>query len=623
MADTVDNLVDGIWKIFKTALVGDKDKGIKGIDGKKIVSTIAEFISNLDWDTRIILIKALKFKLLSASVVGVGKWFLSTGIKALFEKWLQKNLSGAKVSPTIDISPKFTFSGWLRNTAFGQVLTADNPSVAEAWGAGIGGKIATGLSSIFAAFGGSRIGLGLGESLQLLANDDTFGGADYEKYYKPFGQVDLIKDWITALKDYYVEMDGLKTDWESLLDEFLGEGSMFQSIFGEGSMFYDVGSFFENLGFNAKEKFKEAFTGHTGGGGGASFGESGNKDGEEYANGFDEGGSSLYEEGGFWTKATNSVVDFVREVGNKTYGEDGFWAKLWNKGNEVGNNIYGQDGFWQKFYKKGEETTKNLGSSIYGENGFWAKVRNKGSEVGNFYYDPNEGLWAKIYKNGKDFFTNLGLGIYGGEGFWAKVWSKSKEVGNFFYNPNEGLWVKIYKNGKKFFTDLGESIYGENGFWAKVWDKASEIKDNIKKLFKGGLHFKWDSDNGYEVENDIAKKALELLHLPTKIPALKVDWYADGGFPTPGSLFVAGEAGAEMLGTMNGRTTVASNGEITGISDTIRSTSAEEIQLLRQQNQLLQGILQKEFGILKNDLYKSVRSSDNEYRKMTGHSAFA
>ena len=86
---------------------------------------------------------------------------------------------------------------------------------------------------------------------------------------------------------------------------------------------------------------------------------------------------------------------------------------------------------------------------------------------------------------------------------------------------------------------------------------------------------------------------------------------------------MAGEAGAELLGTMNGRTTVASNGEITGISDTIRSTSAEEIQLLRQQNQLLQGILQKEFGISKNEIYKSVRSSDMEFQKMNGRSGFA
>lgn len=39
--------------------------------------------------------------------------------------------------------------------------------------------------------------------------------------------------------------------------------------------------------------------------------------------------------------------------------------------------------------------------------------------------------------------------------------------------------------------------------------------------------------------------------------------YAAGGFPTPGELFIANEAGPELIGTMNGRTAVANNDQIT------------------------------------------------------------
>ena len=99
--------------------------------------------------------------------------------------------------------------------------------------------------------------------------------------------------------------------------------------------------------------------------------------------------------------------------------------------------------------------------------------------------------------------------------------------------------------------------------------------------------------------------------------------YARGGFPElGGSLFLAGEAGAELVGNINGRTGVASNAEITGISDTIRMTSAEEIALLRQQNNLLQGILEKEFGISKDTLFRSVQSSATDFRTRTGRPAF-
>ena len=98
--------------------------------------------------------------------------------------------------------------------------------------------------------------------------------------------------------------------------------------------------------------------------------------------------------------------------------------------------------------------------------------------------------------------------------------------------------------------------------------------------------------------------------------------YANGGYPQVGSLFLAGEAGSEMVGTINGRTGVVSNGEITGIADAIRSTSDTEIQLLRQQNTLLQGILNKEFGISSDSIFNSVRSSARDFTNRTGDPAF-
>lgn len=58
--------------------------------------------------------------------------------------------------------------------------------------------------------------------------------------------------------------------------------------------------------------------------------------------------------------------------------------------------------------------------------------------------------------------------------------------------------------------------------------------------------------------------------------------YANGGFPTVGELFIANETGPELVGTVNGQTAVASNNEITGISDTIRETSATTAALLAQ-----------------------------------------
>ena len=101
------------------------------------------------------------------------------------------------------------------------------------------------------------------------------------------------------------------------------------------------------------------------------------------------------------------------------------------------------------------------------------------------------------------------------------------------------------------------------------------------------------------------------------------NYYAQGGFPEIASLFWAGENGVpELLGTVGGKTAVAGGSEITGIRDAIMQTAGEEIGVLRQQNTLLQAILEKEFGISNDALFRSVRNSANDFRMRTGRGAF-
>ena len=107
-----------------------------------------------------------------------------------------------------------------------------------------------------------------------------------------------------------------------------------------------------------------------------------------------------------------------------------------------------------------------------------------------------------------------------------------------------------------------------------------------------------------------------------KASSIPTNLFASGGFPQVGSYFWAGEAGPELIGSVGGKTTVASNGEITGISDTIRSTSSAEMQLLRQQNELLMQLVAKPMGITESDIFNSVRKSANNYTQMTGNLAF-
>lgn len=157
----------------------------------------------------------------------------------------------------------------------------------------------------------------------------------------------------------------------------------------------------------------------------------------------------------------------------------------------------------------------------------------------------------------------------------------------------------------KTLETLEKTIDGTN-----LIKSAENLGNNIGKALSKGIDGTGISDASLNLE-----KAGFL--------QLKFHAYALGGFPQAGQLFLANEAGPELVGTMNGKTAVASNGEITGIREAIVSASSQEISLLKRQNALLQGILEKEFGVTDTQIFNSVRRSDNNYYRRTGNSAFS
>lgn len=77
----------------------------------------------------------------------------------------------------------------------------------------------------------------------------------------------------------------------------------------------------------------------------------------------------------------------------------------------------------------------------------------------------------------------------------------------------------------------------------------------------------------------------------------QIKGYATGGYPQSGELFWARENGTpEMVGKMGGSTAVANNDQIvSGIASGVASANEESNALLREQNELLRRLLQKEF----------------------------
>ena len=156
--------------------------------------------------------------------------------------------------------------------------------------------------------------------------------------------------------------------------------------------------------------------------------------------------------------------------------------------------------------------------------------------------------------------------------------------------------------------DIWEAL---GAWWSDVWEGMfTAVKDGWNNLFN----------------SELSAPTINIPHSnrPTGNYILEKRRMATGGFvPKSWSMFMAGENGIpEMLGTVGGKTAVAGGVEITGIKDAIYATTQQELELMRQQNALLQGILEKEFGITTDDVGRAATNYSREYKRLTGRSAY-
>lgn len=138
--------------------------------------------------------------------------------------------------------------------------------------------------------------------------------------------------------------------------------------------------------------------------------------------------------------------------------------------------------------------------------------------------------------------------------FWSSLWDSIK---NFVKNA-----FGIH-SPSTVFTEFGENTI--QGFWngaKNVWNDMKAWWSNLElpsfKVKKP--HIEWSAQD--LPASDWKYKILSALGIPTQIPKLNVKWYAGGGYPDKGELFVAREAGAEMVGAIGRKTTVANNQQI-------------------------------------------------------------
>lgn len=192
------------------------------------------------------------------------------------------------------------------------------------------------------------------------------------------------------------------------------------------------------------------------------------------------------------------------------------------------------------------------------------------------------------YKNGLAWFIVGVLGLPSNEQLkqWGRDvigWIKEgfidfgTELHNIFVAPFHDL-VEEIKNllgistASQVFNDIGGGIVqglreGVAETWSDFTSFFHDLWDALKAWWDGlslGAfhipvpHFEWT----YSEAGGAIARALEFVGLPATIPHLNISWFAQGGFPNVGELYLARESGPELVGTMGGRNAVANNDQI-------------------------------------------------------------
>lgn len=269
-----------------------------------------------------------------------------------------------------------------------------------------------------------------------------------------------------------------------------------------------------------------------------------------------------------------------------------------------------------------EETVKAI-CNLFGIHSPAKKMEKYGKYIVLGIVEGFKNAFTDMTKAIKDFFDNVIKQMFSVEKWKKNIGSIKTALSNKWEDAKE-WW-----NSKPALKKISTTIFEVKDKLKEAWDKAKDWWDKNKpdlseiaaKIKLPHIKIKWDTEG-------VAADALKKLGLKG-FPNFSVDYYANGGFPEDG-WFRANHG--EIMGKFdNGKSVVANNKQITdGISQAVYQGNKEMISVMyeeltetRRQNDILTQLLQKEYGITKEDIGKAASDWGKQQFRKNGDQVFS
>ena len=204
------------------------------------------------------------------------------------------------------------------------------------------------------------------------------------------------------------------------------------------------------------------------------------------------------------------------------------------------------------------------------------------------------------------------------------------KIKNEIYQKIGDVKGKVTSRGKEVITGLKNGL---DNNWKTMSNVLSNLPSKISKaipnLYKTGKNAIQNFADGF------ASVRIKLPHISTtwnkhefgnlsfSTPSFSLNWYAKGGFPEAGEMFVARERGPEMVGRIGNKNAVANNNQIV---DAIRAgvfeamvNALESFSGDKNQNTDVHIYLEGD----SKKLFKVIRKEGQQYQKSTGKPVFS